>query len=66
MGFTVFEGPGSTLTKPEYDTWKENRGILLSKGEMERQKVLISSMAEMAARFGSKRLEQKGGAANDS
>lgn len=46
--------------KSQYDDWKANRGILMSKGEEAKQEVLMKSMADMAARFGRRRLELKG------
>jgi hypothetical protein len=45
--------------KPAYHEWKENRGVLLSKGQEEKQKIVFKSMADMAARFGARRLELK-------
>jgi predicted protein tyrosine phosphatase len=47
-------------TKPEYEAWRANRGVLLSRGEEEKQRVVRKSMADMAASFGKRRLELKG------
>jgi dual specificity phosphatase 12 len=45
--------------KPQYMEWESNRGILLSKGQKEKQAVMIKTMADMAAHFGRRRLEMK-------
>jgi hypothetical protein len=61
MDFSIFQEshPGEPKVKAEYESWKEKRGVLLSRGEIEKQKVLTSSIAEMAAKFGKRRLERK-------
>ena len=45
--------------KLQYEKWRDDRGVLLSKSEQEKQKVLVASMANMAASFGKRRLELK-------
>lgn len=46
-------------TKPEYDEWKANRGVLLSKGEEEKHRILSREMAVMASEIGWRRLDLK-------
>lgn len=46
-------------TKPQYEQWRANRGILLSKGEEAKQQVMRKTMAAMAAQFGKRRLVLK-------
>ena len=45
--------------KPEYEVWRSNRGVLLSRGEEEKQRVMRKRMADMAASFAKRRLELK-------
>ncbi|KAF2195188.1 phosphatases II [Zopfia rhizophila CBS 207.26] len=65
-GYSIYAAPRNDKgslerkTKPEYEAWRSNRGVLLSRGEEEKQKVMMKSMADMAARFGQRRLELKG------
>lgn len=49
----------SPKLKPQYELWKSNRGILLSRGEEAKQRVMAKSMADMAAKFGQRRLQLK-------
>lgn len=65
MGYSIFiadqkerESTQSEI-KPEYEAWRSNRGVLLSRGEEEKQRVVRKSMADMAASFGKRRLESK-------
>ncbi|KAJ4298313.1 hypothetical protein N0V90_006213 [Kalmusia sp. IMI 367209] len=58
MGYTIY-GDDEGQVKPQYENWKANRGLLLSKGEQMKQEVMMRSMADMAARFGRRKLELK-------
>ncbi|KAF2261251.1 dual specificity phosphatase [Lojkania enalia] len=66
MGYTIYEKAseggeenGAPKMKQQYEEWKANRGILLSKGEEAKQQLIRKSMADMAARFGRQRIELK-------
>ncbi|KAF2658356.1 phosphatases II [Lophiostoma macrostomum CBS 122681] len=64
MGYSIYrdaEDSNEEEQEPklEYEEWKANRGVLLSKGQEEKQKIMFKSMADMAARFGARRLELK-------
>jgi hypothetical protein len=64
MHYTIYldyidcvRGDEGRKTKPEYEQWKADRGILLSRSEEAKQQVMRKSMANMAAAFGKRRME---------
>ncbi|KAF2686146.1 phosphatases II [Lentithecium fluviatile CBS 122367] len=65
MRYTIYRAeaadgsPDERKAKAEYEAWKENRGILLSRGEEAKQQATRKSMADMAAKFGRRRLKLK-------
>lgn len=65
MGLSIYAHPengsesAGIITTKIYDTWKENRGVLLSRDQQEKQKLAMKSMAEMAAWFGNRKMERK-------
>lgn len=51
---------GKATTKSRYENWKADRGVLLTKAELERQQVLMERMREMAERCRPGKVELEG------
>lgn len=67
MGYTIYkngsEGSGQNnalKTTQQYEDWRANRGILMSRAQEAKQQETRKRMADIAARFRSRRLEFKG------
>ncbi|KAL1605134.1 hypothetical protein SLS60_004677 [Paraconiothyrium brasiliense] len=61
LRFSVFdkERLGKWELRKEYVEWKENRGILMTREQREREEVLKERMKEMAMGFGRRDMEAK-------
>lgn len=66
MGYTIYKnasggsGENSALKRTQqYEDWRANRGILMSRAEEAKQQKIRERMADITARFGRRRIELK-------
>jgi hypothetical protein len=55
LKYSIFTGvrnkDGALETKAEYEAWKESRGLLLSRSQVERSKALMKQVTDLAAKY---------------